>query len=112
MKNLDPLALTEKTGDFTVSIPLDEKWKEAVQYCGTKTGRDVDKFKECGLQTTDSRRVGSPVIRLTGLHFECKIVLKAPMDPAVMHQDLEKIYLQKDYHTLYFGEIFQPLAVD
>lgn len=105
-------SLIEKAADFTVSIPQDEKWKDAVKYCGTKSGRDVDKFKECGLQTTDSRQVGSPVIRIAGLHFECKIVLKAPMDPAVMHPDLEKIYLQKDYHTLYFGEIKECYEMD
>lgn len=105
-------SLIEKAADFTVSIPLDEKWKDAVQYCGSQSGRDVDKFKECGLQTIASRQVGSPVIRLAGLHFECKIVLKAPMDPAVMHPDLEKLYSKKDYHTLYFGEIKECYETD
>jgi flavin reductase (DIM6/NTAB) family NADH-FMN oxidoreductase RutF len=104
-KTRHTFGLIEKAADFTVSIPRDEKMKDAVNYCGTQSGRDVDKFKECGLQTTASRQVGSPVIRIAGLHFECKIVLKAPMDPAFMHKDLEKIYPQKDYHTLYFGEI-------
>jgi flavin reductase (DIM6/NTAB) family NADH-FMN oxidoreductase RutF len=104
--------LIEKAADFTVSIPLDEKWKDAVQYCGTQSGRDVDKFKECGFQTSASRQVASPIIRIAGLHFECKIVLKAPMDPAVMHQDLEKIYSKKDYHTLYFGEIMECYESD
>jgi flavin reductase (DIM6/NTAB) family NADH-FMN oxidoreductase RutF len=99
--------LIEKAADFTVSIPLGEKWKTAVNYCGTQSGRDVDKFKECGLQATASRRVGSPVIGIAGLHFECNIVLKSPMDPVFMHQDLEKLYSKKDYHTLYFGEILE-----
>lgn len=104
--------LIEKATDFTVSIPLDEKWKDAVQYCGTKSGRDVDKFKECGLQTAASRQVASPIIQIPGLHFECTIVLKTPMDPAVMHQDLEKIYPKEDYHTLYFGEIMACYEMD
>jgi flavin reductase (DIM6/NTAB) family NADH-FMN oxidoreductase RutF len=104
--------LIEKAADFTVSIPMEDKWKDAVQYCGTQSGREVDKFKECGLQTTASRRVGSPVIQIAGLHFECAIVSKAPMDPAFMHPDLEKLYLKKDYHTLYFGEIQECYETD
>jgi flavin reductase (DIM6/NTAB) family NADH-FMN oxidoreductase RutF len=104
--------LIEKAADFTVSIPLEDKWNDAVQYCGTQSGRDVDKFKECGLQITASRRVGSPVICIPGLHFECRIVLKAPMDPGLMNSDLEKLYLKKDYHTLYFGEIIDCYETD
>ena len=104
--------LLENAADFTVSIPMDKKWKDAVSCCGTKSGRDVDKFEVCGLQTAPSRRVGSPVIGITGLHFECKIVLKTPMDPAVMHRDLEKIYPQNDYHTLYYGEIVECYETD
>jgi flavin reductase (DIM6/NTAB) family NADH-FMN oxidoreductase RutF len=72
----------------------------------------VDKFKECKLELAKARQVITPLIKMAGLHFECKIVLKAPMDPAVMHKDLEKIYSQKDYHTLYFGEIKECYETD
>ena len=96
--------LIEEAADFTVSIPSGDRRKE-IMYCGTKSGRDKDKFKECNLQIADGRTVDSPIIDVAGLHFECRIVYKTAMDPANMTADFEALYPDTDYHTLYFGEI-------
>lgn len=97
--------LLEKTDNFTVSIPTDASYKDAVLFCGTKSGRDYDKFKECNLQQRAARQVDSPVVDIPGIHYECRIVYKTPMDSALLDPKLEVLYPQKDYHTLYFGEI-------
>ena len=96
--------LIEEAADFTVSIPSGDLRKE-IMYCGTKSGRDKDKFKECNLQIADGRTVDSPIIDVAGLHFECRIVYKSAMDPTNMTDDFEALYPDTDYHTLYFGEI-------
>jgi flavin reductase (DIM6/NTAB) family NADH-FMN oxidoreductase RutF len=96
--------IIEKGADFTVTIPSGDMRKE-IMYCGTKSGRDKDKFAECRLATAAGRKVSSPVIDVPGLHFECRIVYKSAMDPANMAAGMEALYPQKDYHTLYFGEI-------
>jgi flavin reductase (DIM6/NTAB) family NADH-FMN oxidoreductase RutF len=97
--------LIEKSEDFTVTIPTDTNHKDAVIFCGTKSGRDYDKFKECKLQTMTSQTVNSPVIDIPGVHYECKIIYKSPMDSSLFDEKLDKLYPAKDYHTLYFGEI-------
>lgn len=97
-------SLIEKAADFTVSIPADN-FAEEITFCGTKSGRDVDKFKALKLQTLAARKTISPVIKLAGLHFECRVVYKSAMDPALLSADLTDLYPQKDYHTLYFGQI-------
>jgi flavin reductase (DIM6/NTAB) family NADH-FMN oxidoreductase RutF len=75
-------------------------------FCGSKSARDVDKFKMCNLQTASGRHVASPIIEVPGIHYECKIVYKTAMDPVHLDKDYDKaLYPQKDYHTLYFGEI-------
>ncbi len=97
--------LIEKSPDFTVSVPM-TNMKKATAFCGTKSGRDFDKFKECDLETVESQKVKSPVINTPGIHFECKIVYKSAMDPAFLDQGIDtKYYSDKDYHTLYFGDI-------
>ena len=73
--------------------------------CGTKSGRDLDKFKECGLKEKAAQQVQSPILDIPGNHYECRIVYKSAMDNTFLHADLEKLYPKKDYHTLYFGEI-------
>jgi flavin reductase (DIM6/NTAB) family NADH-FMN oxidoreductase RutF len=96
--------IIEKAADFTVSVPTTDV-QEQVMYCGTKSGRDVDKYKECNLELADAQKVITPIIKTPGIHFECKIVHKAPMDPKFLDKAYEGLYPQKDYHTLYFGEI-------
>lgn len=96
----------EQADDFTVSIPSTDMKKE-IMFCGTKSGRDYNKFKECSLTTKDSRQVSTPVIEIPGLHYECRIVYKTAMDPLHLDNKLEELYPEKDYHTLYFGQIIE-----
>ncbi len=97
--------IMEAAGDFTVTVPAGGRDKE-LAFCGSKSGRDGDKFKACNLETTDGRRVSSPVIRTGGRHYECRIVYKSAMDPAHLDRGYDlSLYPKKDYHTLYFGEI-------
>ena len=96
--------IIEKAADFTVSVP-GEAMKGALMFCGTKSGRDVDKFKACSLVPVEAQQTVSPVLMLKGIHLECLIRFKAPMNPALIDSALEELYPAEDYHTLYFGEI-------
>lgn len=96
--------LMEKAVDFTVSVPsLD--MKDALMFCGTKSGRDVDKLQACGLVPAAAQQTVSPVLQVPGIHLECVIRFKAPMDPKYLDSALADLYPARDYHTLYFGEI-------
>lgn len=104
--------IIEAAKDFTVTIPLGDMSSE-VAFCGSKSGRDYDKFKECRLKTAGSRQVASPVIDVKGRHYECKIVYKSAMDPSHLDGDYDRsLYPEKDYHTLYFGEILECYETD
>jgi flavin reductase (DIM6/NTAB) family NADH-FMN oxidoreductase RutF len=96
--------LIQEAKSFTVSIPSGDM-KRQIDICGSKSGRDTDKFKECGFSTTKPQKVATPVLKIPGHHFECRIIYKAPTDPKFLAPDLENLYPAKDYHTLYFGEI-------
>ena len=104
--------IIEAAKDFTVTVPAGDMRKETA-YCGSKSGRDVDKFKMCNLETTDSRQTVSPIIKARGRHYECKIIYKSAMDPAHLDKGYySSLYPQKDYHTLYFGEILACYETD
>jgi len=98
--------LIEKAKDFTVSIPLSENLKDELMFCGTKSGRDYDKFKECDLKLKKSNQVESPIIEECELHYECEIVGKAPLIPNLLNDYLrDTVYRGNDYHTIYYGKI-------
>jgi len=105
-------SIIEMAEDFTVSIPSSDMKKE-IMFCGTKSGRDYNKFKECNLQTSNSQKVITPIIKVPGIHYECEIVYKSAMDPAYLNKNYDTaLYPKKDYHTLYFGEIVDCYEMD
>ena len=98
--------LIENADNFTVSIPLSKELKKALAVCGSKSGRDVDKFKECNLTLENSKEVDTPIIGECELYYECKIVYKQEMSPQLLSKDvIESAYANGDYHTIYYGEI-------
>jgi Flavin reductase like domain. len=96
--------LIETSGEFTISIPLNEDMRKALAFCGSKSGRDFDKFKECNLTPVPGQKVNTPIIKECSLHYECKVVYKQDMIPENLDPAIDKKFYP-DYHTLYFGEI-------
>jgi len=97
--------IIEKASSFSVSIPTDDL-KEALNFCGTKSGRDFDKFKECNLTIVPAQKVDTPIVKISGFYYECKIVCKNEMNPDFLCKEYkEDVYADNDYHTFYFGEI-------
>lgn len=98
--------LIENSTEFTVSIPCNDDFKAAMALCGTKSGRDMDKFKAAGLNLKSGKVVDTPVIEGCQLHYECRIVYKQEMNPEMLREDVKGgSYGSGDYHTFYFGEI-------
>ena len=99
------------TGFFTVSIPLERELKKAIAFCGSKSGRDFDKLKECGLTPVPGKTVPVPVIGECSLHHECRVVYKQAMDRAFLDKEIdEKCY--PDYHTMFYGEILASYVTE
>jgi flavin reductase (DIM6/NTAB) family NADH-FMN oxidoreductase RutF len=96
--------IMEKAESFSVSVPTGAMEKE-IAFCGSKSGRNFDKFKECGFATVPGAKSQVPILNIPGYHYECRILYKTPMDPKLLARELDAIYPQKDFHTLYFGEI-------
>jgi len=59
--------------EFTVNVPSIEL-KEKMHFCGTNSGRNVDKFKEAGLTPIPASKVRPPLIEECYGHLECKVV--------------------------------------
>ncbi|NLM24151.1 MAG: flavin reductase family protein [Firmicutes bacterium] len=98
--------MIDRSGEFTVSFPLDDSLKKKLIFCGTRSGRDIDKFQECKLTPRPGLRVKAPVIGECPLHYEAKVVYKQAMEPALIDRDIDRaFYATNDFHVLYYGEI-------
>ena len=103
-KSRHTFSIIEKSSEFTVSVPIADL-KKQLDFCGNESGKDHDKFKECGLEIFPGEKVRTPIINVPGIHFECKIVYKSNLDPENLVDTYKHLYPTRDYHTLYFGEI-------
>jgi flavin reductase (DIM6/NTAB) family NADH-FMN oxidoreductase RutF len=61
--------------EFVVNIP-DENMIEVCNFCGTKSGRDIDKFKELHLTKDRSMKVNAPIIKECFINIECRVKQK------------------------------------
>lgn len=100
-------SLLEDSDQFTVSVPLGQDMRDALMFCGTKSGRDYDKFKECNLIVQPGQVLKTPVIGQCKLHYECSIVYKQAMEPGLLQSELRNRFYSDnhDYHVLYYGKI-------
>lgn len=110
--------LLDKNGEFTVNIPLGAVDKNIVAVCGSKSGRDMDKFRHLGLETEPGMTVSVPGIRQLPLTLECKVLYRQDQDPAAIDSAVMERYYTKgtrnegDYHTLYIGEITAAYIIE
>lgn len=97
-------------GDFFSLSFLSEQYREALSFCGSKSGRDHDKFAEAGL--TPAFRHSIPYPDESNLVILCRKMAAVPIteDSFTDSSIMEKWYATNDMHTMYVGEIIDVLA--
>lgn len=65
--------LIRKSGEFIVNLP-GENLAYAVDFCGVKSGRELNKFEKCNLHTEQASKVKAPVIK------ECPVGIEVRVD--------------------------------
>ena len=64
--------IIKETGEFVINLTT-KQLAYATDYCGVKSGRDVDKYKEMHLTPLDSRHIQVPGIEESPVCIECKV---------------------------------------
>lgn len=70
--------ILKETGEFVINLTT-KALAFATDYCGVKSGRDVDKFKEMGLTPMPASLVKAPLIAQSPLSLECKVKQIMPL---------------------------------
>jgi len=97
----------ENVPEFTVNVPTPDM-KEVTKFCGSRSGRDLDKFAKLGLTALPSAKVEPPLIGECAIHYECRVVHRNDVLPdELARQIITGCYAQGDFHRVYFGEILR-----
>lgn len=106
--------LLEENPHFVISIPKPDQLQEALIFCGTKSGRDIeDKFKACNLTKIPATQVNASLIKECAYNLECRVLYKQDMIPGNIPSSIRSSWHGDDrYHTLYYGEILDCSSGD
>lgn len=64
--------MLKKTGEFVINLTTEEL-AFATDYCGVRSGRDVDKFREMKLTKENAQFVKAPMIQESPVNIECRV---------------------------------------
>lgn len=65
--------MIEKSKEFVINLTT-EKLAFATDYCGVRSGKDVDKFREMKLTKEKAAHVSAPLIGESPVNIECRVV--------------------------------------
>ncbi|MBP3620303.1 MAG: flavin reductase family protein [Lachnospiraceae bacterium] len=85
--------LLSKNGEFVINL-VTRELTYAMDYCGVKSGRDMDKFKAMNLTKGKASKVNVPIIEESPLCIECKV----------------KQVLELGTHDMFIAEVVAVLA--
>ena len=84
-------------GEFVVNLTT-RQLAYATDYCGVKSGRDVDKFKEMGLTPVPGDRVSAPLIEESPVNLECKVCQIMPLGSHYMFlAEVKAVHADREY---------------
>ena len=97
----------ERESRLTLSF-YKEEYRNILQFCGTKSGRDVDKVKETGLKPI-ALESGAMTFEQARLTLDCRKLFKSPMAEADF---IDKSILEKWYGPQPGGSLHDVYVVE
>ena len=87
--------ILKRTGEFVINLTT-ARLARATDWCGVRSGRDYDKFKEMGLTPGKATVVSAPTIEEAPLSIECRVKEIGPLGS----------------HEMYIAEVVNVIADD
>lgn len=102
--NRHTFGFVEDNEFFTVSCFDSEKYRQMLSFCGSRSGRDVDKAKETGI--TPLELEGSVTFEEAKLVFVCRKMYSQDLEEKnFIDKDALKFYEKDPFHRMYTSEI-------
>lgn len=89
--------MLKETGEFVINLTTEEL-VYAVDYCGVKSGRDVDKFEKMKLTPLQASEVKAPLIAESPVNIECRVTeVKSLGSHDMFLAEVVAVHVQEDY---------------
>ena len=64
--------IIKESGEFVINLPSSHIIR-SIDFCGCRSGRELDKFAACGLTREPASKVGCPLVAESPVSLECKV---------------------------------------
>lgn len=89
--------MIEETGEFVINLTT-EKLCLATDYCGVKSGKDIDKWKAMRLTKLTADKVAAPMVKESPVNIECKVIEKKELGSHHMFiAEVVAVHVDKNY---------------
>ena len=93
----------EEVSEFVIAVPSDDL-RAAADLCGTRSGRDLDKFEAAKLTRVPSVHVRAPSILECPINVECRGYTRVAPPHTLLTPEHRQRPLEQQ-HTIYFAEV-------
>lgn len=91
--------MIKNTKEFVINLTTEDLIK-ACDYCGVRSGKDVDKFKEMKLTPVKGTQINAPIIEESPVNIECKLRQILPLGSHDMFlADVVAVNVSKQFFT-------------
>lgn len=106
-------AQLDRTGAFTISVPLDRPVPRIAKVCGSESGFQVDKVQAAGLTLEPPEVISVPGIREYPLTLECRVLYRQDQAIDQIPEDIRARFYPDaaDFHTAYIGRIVSAYII-
>lgn len=88
------------------SVNAGPGFEKELAFCGSHSGRDLDKIAKAGFKLVPGKTRGVSVIENCGIFYECEIIHKTKIIGETLPPDIKKKYYPSgDFHAVYSGKI-------
>ena len=94
-----------KYPEYTLTF-FTEKYRKMLKFCGSRSGKNVDKVAETGLTPMETER-GNVIFKEARLAMECRKIYEDDLkkEHFLLPEIARKNYPRDDFHRFYMGEI-------
>ena len=90
-----------ESGEFTINLPT-KNLVRTVDFCGVRSGRDMNKFEKCGITAAAASEVSAPIVEEAPISLECRVLERKSFGTHdmfladIVAVDADDAYIDKD----------------
>ena len=106
--------MLERNPEFTVNVPVGPFDRKLLGFCGSRSGRDMDKLRAAGLTTVEPEIVSVPGLKEFPLTLECRVIYCQEQEADRLGESIRRAFysMETDDHICFYGEIVASYVIE